>query len=710
MRAARDKISSGAFIAAPAAALWWIAFRYEYLPLRNGYVSSLFLLALAGLALEAARASLRPAPGSRAASAFAFTRCVILVTLVAGIGAAFLSRAVETGKDFASVLQNPYAVNIIEGGQALRAWLIGRGEAIYTGLNGYPCLVTIYEPLYYLAAGAASLLAPAPLFAARLVSASSFAAAILFAGLLLYRREKNAFLTALFCLYLWQFQGYMSFARYARVDMLAWALFFLSAWLLARGCEDSPRGDRMLLYAALAMALAAFTKQQIAPLALPCAVYAVFRRRRLSPAVFWYALPGLIFGAAALLVARLYFGEAFFFNTATLPGAVAADPNLNSTQNMVTRLWDFFNAQPLSILMYLAYAATSLAAREVRLLDFVMLIQLPMFLISLRWWGGDSNYFIGPIFMMAAGAAVFMKRLANFSRFGPFLACALVLFLVPSKMNVMYELEHFKDFKTPSLDDALAIRDIMSATKGRALVESESGYLALSSAADYFDAVEIANMSRYDLWRFAGSRLEKDILSVRFPAIINSSTFLLPEIHEAIDEGYFKEKTLGKTDIYRPRPPGPSMSLASLVPDGPAGASLENLGPVEGEDCYAPLDPSRPGLLTLAVSFPEVMDSVSLRFFPRINAESPDNAVTLSWSRDGKAFTELYRLQGDGASGWTPAWDIREEWRVAAGTKTVYFRITLTGKAQIWLDPVRPLRIWIVPQRSPLLGNSPDVG
>jgi hypothetical protein len=701
------------FYAVPTAgALWWLIFRHEYLPFRDGWVSAMLLLALAGLVLEGARLLLHPAPGGRAAACFDFARRVLLWTLFTGICATMLSRALETAKGFAAALENPYARNIMEGGQVLRAWLVSRGQAIYTALDGFPCLATVYAPLYYVVSGLASLAVSPPLFAGRLVSAASFASAILFVGLIVHRREKNAILAILLCLYLFQIQNFMSFARYARVDMLGWALFFLSVWLTTRGGEASRPGNRMLVLAALFMVLAALAKQQLAPLALGCAAYAALRRG-LRPVLWYYVLPGLIAGGLALLMARLYFGEAFFLNTLTFPKAMAADPELNSTSAMFSRLKDFYQQETLLVLCFGAYAATSLFLRQARILDFVSIIQAPLLLLSLRWWGGDSNYFIGPVFMMAAGAAVFMKRLAAFPRFGPFLACILALLLVPSKMSVRYELEHFQDYTTPSLDDARSIRDVLAASNGRALVESEAGYLALFGEAEYFDAVETTNMSRYNLWRFAGSNLEKDILAVRFPVILNSSTFLLPEIHEAIDAGYLKEKTIGKIDVYRPRPPGQSYSLASLVPGGfvgPVEMILENLGPVEGEACYAPIDPARPGLLTLAVSSLEIMDTVSVRFFPRINADSPENALALSWSRDGEGFAPLYRLAGDGKDGWTPAWDIREERGAFPNTKTIFFRFELSGKAQLWLDGARPMRLWIVPPRSPSLGKTPDVG
>ena len=699
------------FYAVPTAgALWGLAFRHEYLPFRDGWVSALFLLALAGLGLEGARLLLRPAPGGRARAGFDFLRRVLLWTLAAGVCATMLSRALETAKDFASILENPYAVNIMEGSQALRAWLVSRGLTIYSALDGYPCLVTVYAPLYYVVSGLASLALSPPLLAGRLVSAASFAAAILFVGLIVHRREKNAFLTILLCLFLFQIQNFMSFARYARVDMLGWAFFFLSAWLSARGGEESGRGNRMLVLAALAMVLAALAKQQLAPLALGCAAYAALRRRRIRPVLLCYVLPGLIFGGLALLAARLYFGEAFFLNALVFPKAMAADPELNTTAAMLSRLRDFYHRQTLLVLCFGAYAATSLFAREARILDFVFIIQAPLLLLSLHWWGGDSNYFIGPIFMMAPGAAVFLKRLAAFSRFGPFLACALVLLLVPSKMNVLYELERLSDFRTPSLDDARKIQEILAESNGRALVESEAGYLALSGEIAYFDAVETTNMSRYGLWRFAGSTLEKDILAVRFPVILNSSTFLLPEIREAIDAGYFKAKTVGKTEAYRPRPAGLAFSTAALASDGPVEITLENMAPVEGESCYAPVDPARPGLLRLAIRSPEIMDTVSLRFFPRINAESPDNALSLSWSLDGERYAPLYRLAGDGKGGWTPAWDIREERGASPDSKTIFFRFELSKKAQIWLDEARPMRFWIVPSRSPSLGKTPDVG
>lgn len=87
-----------------AGALLWLAFRHEYLPFRDGWVSALTLLALCGLALEGARLLLRPAPGGRASAGFDYVRRVLLWTLFAGLGATLCSRALETAKDFAEAL------------------------------------------------------------------------------------------------------------------------------------------------------------------------------------------------------------------------------------------------------------------------------------------------------------------------------------------------------------------------------------------------------------------------------------------------------------------------------------------------------------------------------------------------------------------------------------------------------------------------------
>lgn len=67
------------YYAAPTAGvLWWLIIRHEYLPFRDGWVSGLLLLALAGAALEGARLLIRPVPGGRTTLCFDFAGRVFL--------------------------------------------------------------------------------------------------------------------------------------------------------------------------------------------------------------------------------------------------------------------------------------------------------------------------------------------------------------------------------------------------------------------------------------------------------------------------------------------------------------------------------------------------------------------------------------------------------------------------------------------------------
>ncbi len=684
------------FLAVP---VYWFVFGREYFRVDGTWVSSLLALSLAGAVLSLGERF----PGFRGKAFLSLVLRALLLTLVAGIGATLLSRSLEMAKTYAAVLSDPLAVNRVEGAQVLRAWMITSGRDIYTDLSGYPYIATVYMPLYYVISALASKVA-APLLAARLVSPAGCAVAM-GAVAFLVRRETKSLLAALFApLFIFQVQYFMDYGMYARVDMAAWGLAFVAALFAALGCERSRRGNACLAVSAVFAVLAVFTKQQMFPFALVCGPYAAVVRREIKPVVVWNILPGLGLGLVLFLLAKTLAGDAFLLNVFEYPRAMAADPALNSVAAMKERLAYFCGkAWPLMVL-YGLHLASLPFVRRFPLPDVLFLVQAPLFVLALRWWGGDSNYYIGPVLFMSFGAAVFLRRLSRLGNPAPFLACAAILFLVPSKMNVAHELRGLAAFHAETAKQEREARDVaalIDAAQGPVLVEAEAGYLALTPKAAFFDGVECTNMSRYGLWRYRGSQLAADIAGRRFPLILNGSTFVPAEMSAAVDANYEKTATLAGIGVYSPRTFDARFSVTALPWAGEkaSGASMrmvawENLAPVQGEDCVAPQDPAKPGRLILEVLAENPVRAASLLFYPRVDSGDPNASLVLSWSQDGMSHTPLYTLAGRGAHGWTPAFEPAQSPVVSAKGGRVFFRFELSGKAQLWFSKNRPMFFW----------------
>ena len=70
---------------------------------------------------------------------------------------------------------------------------------------------------------------------------------------------------------------------------------------------------------------------------------------------------------------------------------------------------------------------------------------------------------------------------------------------------------------------------------------------------------------------------------------------------------------------------------------------------------------------------------------------SPDNAVIVEWSSDGRAFRELWSWRGDGTSGWTPIWEKSVSGATPFDTNTFFLRFRFAGEnGQLWADWEHP--------------------
>lgn len=627
--------------------------------------------------------------------------------LLAYAGLLLAGPVFEAGHKALAALADPLAINPLEGVQALRVWLTAHGRTIYTALTGNPYLVTVYMPFFYVAAAPLVWLGLRPLLAGRLVSLGSAMAMLLCAGHWVRLRTGSLAAGGLVVLALAGHRYGFEYLRLCRVDSFAWALFFAGAALFLEALTGAgvARRKRFFLGAAMAMAMAFFAKQQMAFYAAGLALWIpLFRRDLTRDGLKYFALPACLAGLALFGVYQAIWGGTFWMNAVIYPKYMSADPQANTTAAMVGRLADFYAGNTALILLWTAHLGYGALRRRLSPLDLSLLGNLPILALSLRWYGADANYFIGPVVILYCGLAESLADLwgRRFGR-GAVLAALAALTLAGQVSPGQWLAPGAPENIDSSKQEALA--EAMHQAGGNALVEAESSFLALDSRASYFDGYELGIFARYHLWDPAASALYADVANQRFARIIDGSGFTPPEFRQLIESHYATLLEVDGTRIYAPRETDASITIsgpdAQVTADTGLSASvrLDHAAPPPGEDCLAPAGGPE-ARVVLEITSQKPLRAVSLLFFPRIHQGS-GNALSLEGHIDGGQATSLYALSGNGENYWTPIGDLRPEVRLSGSGYRAELTFTLRNKAQLWLDPKKPMRIFVDFQLEP---------
>ncbi len=601
------------------------------------------------------------------------------------------------------VLANPYGINPMEGEQALRIWLVAHGRTVYSSMNDNPYLATVYPPLFYVASTPFVWFGLKPLLAGRLISSFSAIVVFLTAACWTKKRTGRLITAALVALALAGHRYGFEYAHLCRVDFLSWALFFTSIVFILKALDNNfGRGRKFFLVAAILMLAAVFTKQQIALYAGGLVLWIiVFRRDRVYDMLLYFIIPALLAGVAAFGFLHYILGNDFFINVILYPKRMSADSMGNTTASMIIRLGDFYRQNIVLILLWVTHLCYSAIRRKISPLDFTLLCNLPILILSLRWYGADANYFIGPVIILYCGIAESLTDLWE-RPFGRALVLgALVFITVPGPISFDRWSAPIATQKQRSIKQE-ALGAAMNQAEGNALVESESGYLALDSRATYFDGIELNIFERAFSWDMTASKLFTDVSKRRFARIIEGSGFIPQKFREVMEHNYTLQMEVDGTRIYVPRDLDAILTVtdANTVTTSDPGLSasirLVNAKKAPDEDCLTPYGAPEARVM-VEIHSERPIKALSVLFFPRIN-QGIGNGFALEGRIGDGQMQGLYALPGNGSKEWTPIGGIRQEARLVGSGHQAELYFILRNSAQLWLETQNPMRIFVAYQ------------
>lgn len=639
----------------------------------------------------------RPAPSSGPDAPF-IRGCLVYAVLAAALAGWDLLVQTRLPE-----LLSPLAANALEGREALKGWLVARGADIYPGASPpWPRLMTLYPPLFYLAAAALTPFAGSALLAGKLAALAG-GAAILAALFSLGRRldgkpsgPLGGALTGLLAALTAFAQAEMGNAFVCKPDTLA-----VGSLLAAVAVFEAARRRRDLkLFAAsgLLMALACLGKQQIWPLAGAYGallfVFRLSRRERL------YALAGLAGGGAVLGLACLaWFGPGIWVQTVLFPKAMTGLAADNSQAVAYARLRDFAAGHGPLLAAYAGWLALCAVRRRLPLPDALLLAFVPFLWRTLMWGGADTNHFLLPATICALGAA----RLAGYlSGRGPVargLAALALAGCLPAGIT-LHGLSAATFAPRPAaVAEAATARDIVSGTPGPLLADAE-GAVLFAGTPDYdklwvYDAFETDMYDRLGLAPMADSPMAAAIRGRLAARFVDSRAFVSRKLMRLVGLYYEPAERAGPYTFYRPRPETgliamPAADRVERTDGGYTAAVTEARGVRQWGSYIQAEDPALGLELVYAVRGPAVA-SGSVSYCPRLTG--PDQTVTVTAAAaDGRELGRAVHRQGDFPERGE-GFDNRVRLTFPVGGQGFAVRFTTTGGAQLWLDADNPLVI-----------------
>jgi hypothetical protein len=655
---------------------------------------SLACWALVGAALLAAAA---PAawPGSSRAGARerleGFSRALAL----AGIGLWGLALA-ERLADFgarAAVCQilSPWMDEIMEGREAAKSWLVSRNTGIYTDLKDYPLLITFYGPVYYLVSGWTAHLTGSGMQAARLVSAASGLMLASVVGAFAARRSGSLLAGAVSGLVA-LCSPTMIYAAYARPDILALLLLMAGVLLLFAAMERERPPWPLLVPAAILLCLAAFTKQQTWAYIGAATLYYLWRKLT-RPAAARFALLLAACGAAGLAAAQFATDGEYLRQSALYPRKLPGLSSYNSTASALSRIGEFL-AMHWGLAAVYALALWTRRPRRVELTDALFALGFVSLMTILRWWGSSVNHFIPLILIMLVEIAALLARLGREKRYA-ILALALAVMAAP-RFGVSPPAGPDPCGQAAEREGFQRASEKLGTIAGPVIMDIEGAYAFQGGPHEarlkLYDAFDTDFYDQTGMWRLLDSRLAGDIRARRAAAFVDTRVFKSGKLTDLVDRHYRLDQTIGRYSFYLPREE--MAILAWPMPggqageDGPARLSLAARRGLKDWGGYAqPLD-GETGLLEFELSSLRPMGAVALALQPRFTA--PGQRITVSWSPDGGGYRELAAWEYEGPPPGT-GFENRREVQADVNGVLAFFRVELTGAAQLWMTEAKPV-------------------
>jgi len=659
-----------------------------------------FLCLGAGFVLLAARRAIRPL-GFLDLPARAALLAAALI-----LAAGFLNDLANVlVNDYLYALSAPFQRNPMEGRDAAKAWLLASGENIYSGLDGFPYLITLYGPVYYVLAALFAKIAGPGLASARAVSMCG-AALLLFAAYKLVSLQGGR-RAAVIAAALLLISPLMEYGFFARPDILAWSFVFTAAWLLQAALSKESGGARLVIAAAALMVLAVYTKQQTWAFCLASMMYLLLARR--FRVFFRFSAALCLFGLAALALLLALTDGRFFLQNVWFPKLMAGLTGMNKDEFALARLKVYFSANGVLLALYACNLICNVRKRKLWLLDVMFFTFLPFLYVVLRWTGAEYNHFLSLDIIMRLAAGCLLGRFLGLGAAGFGAALAAMLLLVPIKTDFLANLQNNAKNQAAALSDRNALdalfTDAANASdgKGEILINAEAAYLGLGRpffrAFRIFDAFEADIYEQVGLWTLADSDLAKGIRDRRFSLAVISPTFQPRTVTSLLRDYYRPEGEIRGLSLFKPRSERAILSFpnadASEREASGVSARIANVENLKREaDMITSDGLDRPGEIVFEVESGGSPALPGLILSPRLNRSDPTARMEILASLDGGPYERLWSWEGGrGEEGWSPMWDRRVAVRAAQASKRVRLKVILQGPAQLLFDADHPMLV-----------------
>ncbi len=470
----------------------------------------------------------------------------------------------------------PFPLDYGEAPLVDQAMRVVEGDAIYrANLDTPPYTITNYPPLYVLAMSPFVAIFGPNFWAGRLISVLSALATAWFLGGIVAAQSHSAqardmqFAARLTALLFLAFSYVVSWAKLARIDLLALALSAAALYVIARW----PQNNRALVGTAVLLTAAIYTRQSYG-LAAPFAAFVWVGVRRGWRAAF--ALAGMV-GAAGLglfVILNLSTGGGFFFNIIT------ANVNPFNVDTVVRYARELFRVAPIFLLFcgVLVFVIPARARRKLgSAAGWPMVIPyLAGALLSagtIGKIGSNVNYLLELCAALALIAGTVLAWSGKVWRddaespgpaWVPPLARSVILILLAVQAGMLMRftlLNPVQDFKyrsspQPSLRE---LRELVAETTGAVLADEYMGMLTLEGKPLYIQPFEVTQLANAGLWD--QTLLLEAIRAETFPLILIHhfrgypvyKERWTPEMLAVIEEHYVASDFKADTILFRPR-------------------------------------------------------------------------------------------------------------------------------------------------------------
>ena len=614
---------------------------------------------------------------------------VCLLLLSAGLAAKLADKAFYV---YFCGLKSPIISEIMEGREIVKAWLLTQNQGIYSHLQEYPLLITLYGPLYYILSAISSVWFGPGVFASRLVSVASGVALGLVTGAVV-RKRCNSLWAGIVSGFVALLTPGMAYAAHARPDVLVWLTFFAGVLFLLRSAETPRRMGASFWMTGLFFVLAAFSKQQTWVYILAGIGFCLWRRE-LRPLGWRF---GAVVAAGCLLCLGLaqWFTEGEFIRqTVVFPKRMSGLGSYNSFASAGERFLEFARTHWALLVAYL-FSLALRRSKTLELMDVLFLAGLVSMVMVMRWWGSSVNHFLVLALFMIIECGVCLGRLLR----GKELAWAVAVFalIAPPRFAVSIPTGEDPCGHGPDRKDAALLEARLESLKGPVIMDAEGSYVFLGkpvfSRLKLYDAFETDFYDQTGLWDLLASPLARDIKGRKAAAFVDSKVFMSQDLAGVVRSYYQEAERIGRYTVFTPRPDMAICEFPGMSAQPEAGSCMESARTATLKDWGKYLQPSNGGgELVLTARSGEPMGSFSLVYYPRFTG--PGQKVRLSYSEDGSSWLPLEELAYDGRTPGTGFENRREAGGEVSG-RSLWLRFELIGDAQLWATPRQPVCVYL---------------